>query len=131
MSKDDLYRLLDYNNSIANQQKGIAEAMEYYTLHYFLHPSKSLCGFSNNKDVWKNCAIVVSAQTDEKLEIYLLELFDWLKNMNDPGAEIIMERLKKYKRNSIFLLALGLRLNKAKKLEDKMWEENLEKLFCL
>lgn len=131
MTIDEIFKLLDCNNSIDDQELGLANARISRGLHYFLQPGESLCGFSNNKNVWHNCALILSEQTDDKLEPYLVELFDWLKNMDDPGADVIMERLRQYKRNSIFLLALSLRLNKANKLKDKAWEENLNKLLSL
>jgi len=126
MDIEKIFGLLNCNNSIEKQKRGIREASNSCThvLGLFLKQY-------NNKDVWYNCALIISQQTDEKLEPYLVELFDWIKNMDDPGADLIMERLGKYNRNSIFLLALSLRLNKAKKLNNKEWEENLNKLISL
>lgn len=126
MNIDEIFELLDCNNSIDIQKKGIRDALNscINDLGLFLKQY-------NNKDVWHNCALILSEQTDDKLEPYLVELFDWLKDIKDPGAKIIMERLMRYKRNSIFLLALSLRLNKANKLKNKVWENNLKKLMSL
>ena len=46
-----------------------------------------------NKNVWDNCAKIVSVKTDEELKPYMISLFEWLQDMNWPGAEIIYDRL--------------------------------------
>ena len=131
MTMEEMFKLLNCNSNDVDQERGMERARTVNVLSFFFQPDEFMTGYNNYKDVWNNCAIILSEKSDEELEPYLVKLFDWLKDMNDPGSKVIKERLMKYKRNSIYLIALELRLNKAKKLHDTMWENNLKELFTL
>ncbi len=45
---------------------------------------------------WKNCTIVLSEKSDEKLAPYLDDLLRWLQDINWEGALTILNRLKHY-----------------------------------
>lgn len=47
-----------------------------------------------NINVWENCATIISKRSDEELEPYLLELLEWIEDLNWPGALIILKRLE-------------------------------------
>ena len=118
---DYIMDLLDWNNSTEVQAKGIELAKKVKNINVFLQP----CNRKHNKNVWENCAKVLSTKTDEELTPYLIELFEWLQDLNWPGAFCIMERLKKYGDNSSFSFSFDICIKCAKALKDDAWESNL------
>ena len=59
--------LLDWNNSTEKQKQGIDLAKNVETVSPFLQPMTP----EYNKNVWGNCAVVLSEKTDEELKFYL------------------------------------------------------------
>jgi hypothetical protein len=72
-----------------------------------------------SKDTWDNCAKVIALKGYEKVKLYTPQLFEWLQDMNWPGAENIFN----------FLLAnaaeaseyLPQVFQKAVKMKDSVW----------
>ena len=87
---DEIMEMLDWNKSDEIQQKGIELAKNIKHIASFVLPCES------GKSVLENCAKILADKSDERLRPYLLQLLDWLQDMNWPGAEIILERLKVY-----------------------------------
>ena len=71
VSIDYIMDLLDWNNSVVNQAEGMKLAREIKCIKVFLQP----CDENHNKNVWDNCAKILSEKTDEELSPYLIELF--------------------------------------------------------
>ncbi len=98
---DEIIGMLDSNNQKEVQEEGIMIAMKVKTLKVFFFPS-----YPNNppyyscKCLWENSAKVIANKSDEELEPYLPDMFEWLVDVNWPGAWTIFERLKNYKRDS-------------------------------
>lgn len=118
---DYIMDLLDWNNGLEKQKEGIRLAKEVKCINVFLQP----CDKYYNKNVWDNCAIILSERTDEELSPYLIELMEWLQDMNWPGAFCILERLQKYKKSKSFHFAFNVCLKRAQALDDDIWESNL------
>ena len=87
---DEIMDMLDWNNNEEVQQKGVELAKSIKSISAFVHPNDP------GKTVWENCARILADRPDEKLKPYLSQLLEWLQDMNWPGAEIILARLKKY-----------------------------------
>ena len=121
---NEIMDMLDWNNSIHIQEKGCELAKRIKCINVFLQPND--CYY--NKNVWENCAKILSQRTDEELSYYLTELFNWLKDMTWPGASIIYDRLKRYKKDEIFDTYYNLILKKAKLLQDDIWYNELYSL---
>lgn len=121
---DYIMDLLDWDNSKEEQQLGIQLARTVRCINVFLQPSDK----RNNKNVWDNCALILSEKSDEELSPYLIELMEWLQDMNWPGAFCIMERLKKYEKNHYFTTCLEICLKKARIMEYDFWEEVLKQI---
>ena len=82
---DYIMDLLDWNNSAEEQEKGIRLARDVKCINVFLQP-RSNRYHRYNKNVWDNCAKILSDRSDEELEPYLTALFEWIEDLNWPGA---------------------------------------------
>ena len=120
---DYIMDLLDWNNSIEKQEQGIELAKGVKCINVFLQPRSHY-----GKNVWDNCAKILSAKSNEELSIYMIELMGWLQDMNWPGAYCILDRLKKMKNEQLFDYAYNISLKCARALEDEAWESNLKML---
>lgn len=121
---DDIMDMLDWNRSKEEQEKGLKLARTIKSINVFIQPLDS----KHNKNVWENCAKVLSERSDEELKPYIISLLEWLQDMNWPGAFTIFERLKNYKDKKIFDWSYRVVMNKALKLDDEIWKENLIEL---
>ena len=121
---DYIMDLLDWNNSIEKQEQGIALAKDVKCINVFLQP----CSKNYNKNVWDNCAKILSARSNEELSPYMIELMEWLQDMNWPGAFCIFERLKGMVNEQLFQHSYTICLKYAQALEDEVWENNLRML---
>lgn len=122
---DYIMDLLDWNNSIEKQQQGVTLAQNVECINVFLQPGSPHYG----KNVWDNCAKILSARSNEELSPYLIELMVWLQDMNWPGAFCILERLKGMVNEPLFQRSYTICLKCAKALDDAVWESNLQTLL--
>lgn len=90
---DEIYDMLSRSNSEKIQAEGIKIAGQVKSLNVFMRPVTQ----EHGKDIWENCAKVLCEKSDEMLRSgnNLNQLFEWLKDMNLPGAALIEERLHK------------------------------------
>ena len=120
---DEIYDLFIWNDSYApeeysqREKQGLELAKETKYLFPFLQPCLPS---GKSKSVWEPCAKVIADRSDEELLPYLHLLFEWLQDLNWPGAEIILDRLAKM---PIALTEETLKFSKfrAEKEHDKMW----------
>ena len=125
MDIDDILKMLDWNNDLETQQEGRRIAGKVKCLNVFMQPVDK----QFNKNVWENCAIILSEKEDELLTPYLFELLDWLRDLNWPGAIIILERLQKYQDYEWLSMVITDRIVVANALEDKAWLSILAELI--
>ncbi len=120
---DTLLEKLHWNNSLEIQNKAIEELMQIKDLNYFLQPLKPY-----SKEIWDNCALILYSKVDTELFPYIDKLFEWLQDMNWPGALIIKKRLQIF---SIQLLDSKYKeaIQLAENLDDKIWLKNLKNLY--
>ena len=116
--------LLDWGNSIEKQEKGIKLAKNIECINVFLQP----CSDNYNKNVWDNCAKILSARPNEELFPYMIELMEWLRDMNWPGAFCIFDRLKGMVNEPLFESSYTICLKYAQALENEVWENTLRML---
>ena len=112
--------MLDWNMPPEIQAEGRSLAKNVVSIVPFLQPLTP----KHNKNVWENCAIIISERNNESLEPYLLELLEWLQDMNWPGASLISERLSKMPKD-ILRFAYKVSLEKAVQTKDDCWKHNL------
>ena len=116
--------MLDWQMPIEIQLKGRTLAKNIKTITPFIQPSTP----NHNKNVWDNCAIIIAERNDIELKPHLVELLEWLQDMNWPGAFHIFHRLQEYSDYNSIRDALGICIEKAKDCNDEIWEYNL---YCL
>lgn len=121
---DTIYDLFiwssDYNEDEYRKrvQQGIELAASIKNLYPFIQPIVLPC--EKSKSTWEGCAMVVSLRNDKQLKPYLHLLFEWLQDMNWPGAWIIFDRLSKMPYEAI-QEEYKHAVNRAKKDNDQLW----------
>ena len=82
--------MIDWSQPSEIQAKGRAIAERFDSIIPFLQPTS----LEHNKNVWENCALIIERKSDEELIPFLPNLFEWLQDLNWPGAVTILDRLK-------------------------------------
>ena len=121
---DTIMHLFAWNNSEEEQAEGLKQAREVKCISAFFQPLNE----EFNKNVWDNCAKTLCERTDSELKRYLLHMFEWLQDLNWPGAVLILERLRLYKREIYFEAVLRSCKDTARATDDTVWLENLNEL---
>ena len=125
MDIDNILKMLDWNNDLKTQQEGRRIAGKVKCLSVFVQPMDR----QFNKNIWENCAMILSEKEDELLTPYLFRLLDWLQDLNWPGACIILERLQSYRDYEKLSMVIENRVVVADALEEEVWLANLAELI--
>ena len=121
----DIYEMLDSKNDIVTQNEGISLAINTKDIEPYILPMFP----RYNKNVWENCAKILSTKTDEELTPYLAQLLGWLQDLNWPGTFIMMNRLKSFD-GELLVKPYSKIVNMAlKKEENNEWLDHLSKLL--
>lgn len=126
MNLVDILKMLNCNNASDIQNKGIKLAEKFDDISLFIQPM-----FPNyNKNIWENCAKILSQRSDQELSSYLIQLLEWLQDLNWPGAFIIIERLKQMN-GKLLLNPFLLAIKKASNMppDEQEWLDNLSILL--
>ena len=120
-SIDKIYAMLSWKNDISVQYHGIKKAKKIKNLWVFIMPILP----EDSKSVWENCSKILADKSDSELKPYLNHLFEWLQDMNWPGALTIYDRLLKIpflELESSFNMSFSLSQDR----NDKPWENELK-----
>ena len=117
MGTDEIFEMLSWNNNEKIQNQGIEEAKKIKNLSVLFQPIES-------KSIWENCEKVLVSKGNQELDFYLLPMFQWLQDMNWPGAELIYERLKRMPIEQLEI-AYKISLSMAESTGDTVWKEVL------
>ncbi len=124
---DEIYELFlwdstlnpeEYNTRI---QRGLELASKVRYLPPFLQPILP----QRTKSHWEPCAQVLAARSNNELRPYLYPLFEWLQDMNWPGADTIRARLLHFpfpELEPCYRIAVA----EARRTNDDIWLEELE-----
>ena len=126
MEHDEIFSLLDWNQTSDNQKKGRILAQSVQDITIFFQPLSPY-----GKRIWENCAKIVSQKKDDELVPYLEKMFDWLQDYNWPGAQEIFNRLLSFSGQKILTSFLN-RYHKAVDMKNEdghMWLDNLAPLL--
>lgn len=108
--------LLNGQNSLEEQEKGIALARREKDILPFLEPwTREI-----SKENWETCAKVVCDRTNQELVKYLPEMLVWLQDINWPGSLLIQKRLWNIPYNEL-KPSLDKSISLAIKEEDPSW----------
>lgn len=124
---DEIYDLFIWDAAMTPEEyearvaRGLALARKVRYLHPFLLPIVP----GHSKSVWDPCARVLAERTDDELAPYLHQLFEWLQDMNWPGADIIRDRLLQMPFSRLES-ACDFAVTVARRTEDEGWLEVLE-----
>ena len=111
----EIMDMLDWHMPSEIQSKGISLARYTETIIPFIQPLTP----KHNKNVWENCAVIISERSDEEIKPHLPEMLEWLQDMNWPGAFCILNRLQKYSDENSLCNAINVCIKKAKKCRDE------------
>ena len=122
---DEVMDMLDCNNDVEIQEKGIELAKNVKCINVFILPEHLEC----SKNVWENCAKILANRTDKELQPYLIDILLWIEDMNWPGAIIIDDRLKKFHDMKMLSFAIKECVKRASETDNHIWLENLSELM--
>lgn len=122
---EEIFELLDWNNSEEDQAVGVALAKQLDDFSPLFQPLTE----RYNKNVWDNCAVVLATKTDEQLFPFAEQLFEWTTDLNWPGAATILERIKRISSGDTFLSAALAAVRQAEAEDDTSWNWWLSELL--
>lgn len=117
----EIYKLLDWNNKQEIQCEGIFLASHINNLSLLIQP----CSEEYNKNIWENCALVLIQKTDDELSPYLLQLLEWIQDLNWPGALTINDRLQHFSNKTFLANQINTSLISSENIGDVVWRQNL------
>lgn len=124
-SIDEIMKMLDWNNPIEEQERGIELGRQIKSINVFLQP----CYPGAGKSLWENSAKILIERSDEELEPYLLGLVEWIRDINHPGAWDILERLQKFKKCDVLSRIVINRVNEAALLNEIIYIRSMSELL--
>ncbi len=122
---DKIMDMLDCNNNIEIQKRGIELARKIKSINVFILPKHP--GY--NKNIWENCAKILASKTDKELYPYVTSLLKWTENLNWPGAMIIFEKIKNFSEKEHIIYAFEEIVNIANTINKEEWLRNLSKFL--
>lgn len=122
---DEIMNMLDWNNPVEIQEKGVILGGKVRCINVFLQPGHE----GHKKNVWENCAKILYQKSDEELRPYLFRLLEWLEDSNWPGYFIILKRLLNYKDMDSLVFNIEESVKIAKGVENDVWLINLTELL--
>ena len=129
---NELFEMLDSDNDAEIQAAGIEEAKQIQYFSILFQPVE-------NKSVWQNCAKAIVAKSDSELHEYILNMFEWLKDLNWPGSAIgywLSYSIKKAVKEKDALWLMGLAClctdpkiyNQLNRKEKKIMRKSMKKI---
>lgn len=122
---DELFDMLSWNSDEDTQRRGLELAKQIKCYSVFLQPH----GLKHDKDVWENCAKILSKYPDEILQYCSLGMLEWLADINWPGAETILDRLTKFSDTSLLATFIVHCVKTALACDQQGWLGNMSALL--
>jgi methionyl-tRNA synthetase len=121
---NEIIEMLDWNNPPDVQKKGMELARQIKCLNVLVQPFMP----GASKSLWENCAIVLCEKNDEELKPFVKGMFEWISDLNVPGAELIFGRLKRFKKSYLFDVLMNDAKTIAKAFNEKYWLSLIEEI---
>lgn len=119
-----IYSMIHWHQPQHIQEEGIRLSKDI-PAKFFIQPI--VPEFSKN--VWDNCALILSKRSDDELTEHLFSLFEWLQDMNWPGAICIYDRLRVFENQSKLQKHIHDCIKIAEKTNDFVWISVLQDLY--
>ncbi|MBI9008756.1 MAG: DUF5071 domain-containing protein [Tenericutes bacterium] len=121
---EDLIVKLDWYGPVDIQDYAIQKLIKIdYSQWYLILPKRIY-----PKKLWENAAKVLKGKKNKEIKSMTLDMFHWLKDLNWPGVEIIIEILQK-----LPIKELKIFVSKAILIADitgdDEWKENIYNVF--
>jgi hypothetical protein len=114
----NIFKNLSWNASLDSQMEAINEIVSMTNLN----PNDLIQPIG--KEYWENAARVLSLIGYPRIEEVIPDLFNWLQDLNWPGALIIKELLKSLSKD-VVIQHLEYAASKALSIDDSTWLSNL------
>ena len=118
---DKLFQMLSCYNDDITQEKGIEEGKKIKYISKLIKPIE-------DKNVWNNCAKIIVSKSDTVISHYSHLLLDWLQNENDPGFDIIYNKIKSMP-TELIGESYVYTIHHARKQDNEKWLINLSRLI--
>ena len=124
LSMDEIYNLFVWDSSYTPEEyksrvdKGIFESQKLKNIFPFIQPI--IVPSEKSKSVWEPCAKVISLKSNDELKPYLNLLFEWLQDMNWPGAYTVFDRLLEIPFSTLEV-EYSISRKRAEKDNDELW----------
>lgn len=121
---DEIYDLFIWDSSYTPEEyksrvnKGISESQKLKNIFPFIQPI--IVPREKSKSIWEPCAKVVSLKSNDELKPYLYLLFEWLQDMNWPGAYTVFDRLLEIPFSELEV-EYSISRKRAEKDNDELW----------
>lgn len=113
---------LSWNASPARQVGAIEWfGQDGHDLSRFLQPN-------GRKDVWDNCAVILTRAKPDHIAPHLLAMAAWLQDPNWPGADRIADHLRRLPDGVKTPLITEAR-RRARACDDRQWLDGLDRLL--
>lgn len=122
---DEIMHLINWDQPLVNQSIGIRYAGDVKCLKAFFQP----LGPDENKAVWGNCAKIICSRSDIDLQPYALDMLLWLRDINWPGADDILQRILSFENGKYVALELNRIVPILEMINDDIWLHTLGKLL--
>ena len=117
--------MLDWNNPIEVQEKGIELGRQVRDYKHFIMPMEP----GHTWNVWDNCARILVEKTDKELRRFTPKIMMWIEDMDYPGARKILNRLKESSEVTGLVFFIKLYSKKALELSNHKWLRNMAELL--
>ena len=115
--------MLHWNSTYGEQSKAIEHAKKIKNISIFIKPD------TIGKPIWENCAKILYDRNDSELNPYLMQLLEWIQDINWPGAWIIHDRLKEFSEVDKLSVSIKESVEKAINSDDEIWLERISELL--
>ena len=122
-SIDELFSMLSWKNDEHTQRKGIEEAKKIKREYLFI------LIYCKSPDIGENCAKALSELSDESLKPFIIELVEWIQDLNWPGAVIILDRLKKFEDCKTLARVITRSIKTALVCDEQHWLKSMSELL--
>ncbi len=120
---DNLIEQLSWNGTEEQQRQAIdalVAQIPHRELYKLMRPGEV-------KDTWQNAAEVIARYNRKFGQQEILGMFEWLQDINWPGASVIFKKLNSMSRQQISA-PLEMAMCQAKHTNDQEWMEQLVKI---